>query len=283
MGKVLHMPMMGLRQYARYRKSQGLPGGTATSVHKALVAGRITRGVDGRIDSSVADAAWRANTLEREQSNSPQQERSSRTRLQTTAKKTEQSTEFRRGVGWLYSQVCEACRRIWPDFVRRYYSDMPRCDQVRLIALFCGGLERLTAVDEKQLPEITWNVLFGSEGAAVAAEYQALRQVWPAITRVDLVAGSDATSGADFLKGARSAAHAICGAGRRLFPTLIAREVFAPDDGEVFAIVHLGTLVSVLLEGWCAAYLDPESLRAIYWDGDVALQEQCRELREKWG
>lgn len=53
------MPLMGFRQYARHR------GVTLRAVQKAIEAGRITvvgEGAERRIDSAMADAAWRANT-----------------------------------------------------------------------------------------------------------------------------------------------------------------------------------------------------------------------------
>jgi hypothetical protein len=46
------------RGYARHRREAGLSGGTHRAVLKALRAGRITAGADGRIDPQVADQQW---------------------------------------------------------------------------------------------------------------------------------------------------------------------------------------------------------------------------------
>lgn len=56
------MPLMGYRQYARHRKSLGLPGGTHHSVQQAVSSGRIKASADKRIDSDQADQAWAAAT-----------------------------------------------------------------------------------------------------------------------------------------------------------------------------------------------------------------------------
>ena len=58
------MPLMGLREYARYRRAKGLPGGSAAAVTKAISSGRINRTSDGRIDSELADRSWKLNTRE---------------------------------------------------------------------------------------------------------------------------------------------------------------------------------------------------------------------------
>lgn len=53
------MALMGFREYARHR------GVTLRAVQKAIEAGRIAvvgEGAQRRIDSAIADAAWRANT-----------------------------------------------------------------------------------------------------------------------------------------------------------------------------------------------------------------------------
>jgi hypothetical protein len=56
--------------YARYRRERGLPGGAKSSVHAALLAGRISRSCPshprrcpaecrcGKIDPHRADLAW---------------------------------------------------------------------------------------------------------------------------------------------------------------------------------------------------------------------------------
>lgn len=58
--------LMGLREYARYRESRGLPGITLRAVQKAIESGRITTVVDERgkpkIDAEVADIQWGRNT-----------------------------------------------------------------------------------------------------------------------------------------------------------------------------------------------------------------------------
>ena len=53
---------LSIRKYAAYRKKKGLSGGSPYSVEKALKAGRIKRGKDGRIHPKQADADWKANT-----------------------------------------------------------------------------------------------------------------------------------------------------------------------------------------------------------------------------
>ena len=60
--------LMGQREYARHRKSLGLPGGTHPAIAKAIDAGRlvksITIGDKGRIliDPAKADLEWGATT-----------------------------------------------------------------------------------------------------------------------------------------------------------------------------------------------------------------------------
>ncbi len=58
--------LMGLREYARYRETRGLPGITLRAVQKAIESGRITTVVDERgkpkIDAEVADIQWGRNT-----------------------------------------------------------------------------------------------------------------------------------------------------------------------------------------------------------------------------
>lgn len=58
--------LLGLREYARYRESRGLPGITLRAVQKAIESGRITTVVDERgkpkIDAEVADIQWGRNT-----------------------------------------------------------------------------------------------------------------------------------------------------------------------------------------------------------------------------
>ncbi|MBF0140112.1 MAG: hypothetical protein HQL74_07515 [Magnetococcales bacterium] len=49
---------MGVREYARHR------GTSHTAVQRAIKAGRIKVGKDGRIDSVKADRDWEANTLQ---------------------------------------------------------------------------------------------------------------------------------------------------------------------------------------------------------------------------
>jgi hypothetical protein len=51
-------------EYARRRKSRGLPGGSAQGVHKAILAGRITP-INGKIDPDVADIQWAKHTRKR--------------------------------------------------------------------------------------------------------------------------------------------------------------------------------------------------------------------------
>lgn len=53
---------LSIRGYAEHRRRAGLPGGTKNAVEKALAAGRISRTSAGRIDPSVADAEWIAQT-----------------------------------------------------------------------------------------------------------------------------------------------------------------------------------------------------------------------------
>jgi hypothetical protein len=53
---------MSIRQYAAYRKEQGLPGGSPWSVKKALRDRRISRNRHGKIDPEVADREWALNT-----------------------------------------------------------------------------------------------------------------------------------------------------------------------------------------------------------------------------
>lgn len=58
--------LMGLREYARYRESNGLPGITLRAVQKAIESRRITTVVDekgkAKIDAEVADIQWGRNT-----------------------------------------------------------------------------------------------------------------------------------------------------------------------------------------------------------------------------
>lgn len=58
--------LMGLREYARYRESKGLPGITLRAVQKAIESRRITTVVDekgkAKIDAEVADIQWGRNT-----------------------------------------------------------------------------------------------------------------------------------------------------------------------------------------------------------------------------
>jgi len=51
-----------IRAYALHRKKLGLSGGSAASVQKALNAGRISRGPDGKIHPEVADQEWERNS-----------------------------------------------------------------------------------------------------------------------------------------------------------------------------------------------------------------------------
>lgn len=53
-----------LRAYARHRAERGLPGASHTAVQKAIKAGRIRVGLDGKIDPEEADRLWVANTDE---------------------------------------------------------------------------------------------------------------------------------------------------------------------------------------------------------------------------
>lgn len=62
---------LSIRAYADHRKQQGLPGGSAWSVKKALRDQRITRDAQGKIDPAVADRQWEKNT-------SPAQQRDTR-------------------------------------------------------------------------------------------------------------------------------------------------------------------------------------------------------------
>ena len=56
------MSGLSIRAYAEHRRAKGLQGGSAWSVQKALKAGRISRGEDGKIDPKQADAEWELNT-----------------------------------------------------------------------------------------------------------------------------------------------------------------------------------------------------------------------------
>ena len=62
----MHMKdLMGLSEYAKYRKSRGLPGGTTQSVFNAVNAGRIptiTVGKNRMVNPKAADHAWMLNT-----------------------------------------------------------------------------------------------------------------------------------------------------------------------------------------------------------------------------
>jgi hypothetical protein len=53
------------RGYARHRRAAGLSGGTHRAVLKAMRAGRISAGADGRIDPQQADAQWATHTTPR--------------------------------------------------------------------------------------------------------------------------------------------------------------------------------------------------------------------------
>ena len=53
---------LSIRAYAEHRKQQGLPGGSAWSIKKALRDQRITRNEHGKIDPEVADRQWEQNT-----------------------------------------------------------------------------------------------------------------------------------------------------------------------------------------------------------------------------
>lgn len=57
-------------EYARSRKERGLPGGTPAAVLKAVASGRITL-IDGKIDPTVADVQWGANTRPRADYHAP--------------------------------------------------------------------------------------------------------------------------------------------------------------------------------------------------------------------
>ena len=61
-GRAEQKTRLSVAAYARHRKSKKLPGGTETGVRNAIRDGRITRGVDGKIDPAVADEEWAANT-----------------------------------------------------------------------------------------------------------------------------------------------------------------------------------------------------------------------------
>src|SRR5262245_5136727 len=54
-------PSMSLRGYADYRKAHGLPGGSLRAVQEAIARGRI-EAPGGRIDPTIADLSWTANT-----------------------------------------------------------------------------------------------------------------------------------------------------------------------------------------------------------------------------
>lgn len=56
------MALMGIREYARHRKANGLKGGTLRAVQKALLSGRIVATADKRIDAPAADLLWAATT-----------------------------------------------------------------------------------------------------------------------------------------------------------------------------------------------------------------------------
>lgn len=58
--------LISLREYARYRKANGLPGGTLGAVQRAIQHGRITTVADGHgkpcIDPETANLQWAENT-----------------------------------------------------------------------------------------------------------------------------------------------------------------------------------------------------------------------------
>jgi hypothetical protein len=291
MGELLIMPLLTLRGYARSRKARGLSGGSPAAVKKAIDSERITRLPDGRIDQAAADADWHRNTAER----GPNTERRKSTAdgSHSTAKtgidgrreapaRGDRAAEFRRGADWLSHQVCVTARGVWPPFVREQLADMPTSGQVKIIALICERLEGWTGAYgmTERLPEVDWG-LFGADASFAAAEYEQLRQAWPAIGRVDL-ADPDAT--ADFFGGAKLQASAIVKGARQTFPRLAA-EVFAPDDRD--CAIHLCALCLTLLEGWLANYVTLASLPPVDWsgvfsDGAADAYEQYRALRQEW-
>lgn len=57
--------LMTVSDYARYRKANGLPGGTHQGVTKAISRGRISLTADGMVDVDEANAQWTANTRRR--------------------------------------------------------------------------------------------------------------------------------------------------------------------------------------------------------------------------
>lgn len=58
--------LMGMREYARHREANGLPGQTLRAVQRAIETGRISTVSDEkgrqRIDAEVADIQWNRNT-----------------------------------------------------------------------------------------------------------------------------------------------------------------------------------------------------------------------------
>ena len=55
------MPVLSLRAYAKHR------GVVMSAVQKAIQSGRIATTPDGKIDSDIADAEWKANTRQQQQ------------------------------------------------------------------------------------------------------------------------------------------------------------------------------------------------------------------------
>lgn len=55
------MALITQAEYARLRKSRGLPGGSKPGVLKAVQTGRITL-IDGKIDPEIADREWQERT-----------------------------------------------------------------------------------------------------------------------------------------------------------------------------------------------------------------------------
>src|ERR1017187_2864430 len=283
MGKVLLMALLSLRKYAASRKARGLAGGSPAGVKRAIDSGRIVRKSDGRIDPDQADLDWLRNTQERCPADGSRS--TARTGIdgrREAPARGDRAAEFRRGADWLSHQVCVTARRVWPPFVREQLADMPTSGQVKIIALICERLEGWTGAYgmTERLPEVDWG-LFGADASFAAAEYEQLRQAWPAIGRVDL-ADPDAT--ADFFGGAKLQASAIVKGARQTFPRLAA-EVFAPDDRD--CAIHLCALCLTLLEGWLANYVTLASLPPVDWsevfsDGAPDAYEQYRALRQEW-
>lgn len=279
------MPLMSIREYARSRKSRGLPGGSPAAVVKALQAQRIKRCKDGRIDSDLADLDWHSNTLERGQSEIA---RATAMARRQSAGQAVAEAAAAQGARWFAGMLCTTARRQFPAYVSEHWPDMPASEKIILAWLFCGHLEVWSGpfLKSADLGPFDFRPAFGTAEEFAAALY---RDTCAAHSiPVDPASVPIAADG-EFIAGARAAAFAICSAARRLWPSQVllvfgAGEA-AEGDGGCETEAHVLALMLALLEGWAANYLTaplPSIDWALFGTAAPSVAERYERYRKPW-